>query len=75
VRRHERVKVIDFGVARIAPGSAIDDGMDLTSPAHDRYQRLHVARADRRGAARHVDIYSLGIVLYEMLTGWRHSRG
>lgn len=71
--RGERVVVIDFGVARVAPGSAADDGMELTIAGHtigtSDYMSPEQLVGDRCEAAS--DIYSLGVVLYEMLTGWR----
>src|SRR5215831_134458 len=66
----ELVKVIDFGIARIAPGSAADDGMELTRTGHMigtcDYMSPEQIVGDRCTPAS--DIYSLGVVLYEMLT-------
>jgi serine/threonine protein kinase len=73
-----RVKIADFGIARIigadldpAPGVAVPDSPGLTQesvlgtlPYMAPEQSAHPARADHRA-----DIYSLGVVLYELLTG------
>jgi serine/threonine-protein kinase len=69
----ERVKVIDFGIAKIAPGSAVDDGMDLTIAGHTIGTSDYMSPEQIVGGRCEAtsDIYSLGIVLYEMLTGWR----
>jgi len=73
-----RVKIADFGIARIigaglnpASGVAVSDSPGLTQDSvlgTPRYmapeQSAHPAQADHRA-----DIYSLGVVLYELLTG------
>ena len=73
-----RVKIADFGIARImgagldpAAGVAANDSPGLTQDSvlgTPRYmapeQSAHPAQADHRA-----DIYSLGVVLYELLTG------
>ncbi|GEM_PF-6508680 len=66
-----RVKIADFGLARIAEGSAV------SSPALTMTQTVmgtpdYMAPESRRSAkeADHrADIYALGVMLYEMLTG------
>ena len=61
----EFVKLIDFGIAKVADGS-IDTatGKIFGSPA---YMSPEQARGDDIGSAS--DLYSLGIVAYECLTG------
>lgn len=70
VTPHGHVKVLDFGVARLMPGAA----SDLTGPAPERpfggtlrYMPPEAFRnepVDARG-----DLWSLGVVLYEMVSG------
>ncbi len=60
-----RVKVGDFGVARLAEGSS--DGASATIVGTPRYMSPEQARGLRATPA--TDIYSVGVVLYEMLAG------
>jgi serine/threonine protein kinase len=67
------VKVLDFGVAKMLPWSGIDDGADLTLTGQTvgtlEYmapEQLASATCDAR-----TDIYALGVVAYEMITGRR----
>ncbi len=58
------VKITDFGVAHFPGSSAIVDGMGFGSPKYLSPEQLAGKKADSRS-----DIFSLGAVLYEMLTG------
>jgi serine/threonine-protein kinase len=59
------VKVADFGLARAVEASADDgDGQLLATVAYVAPELVTDGRADPRG-----DVYSVGIVLFEMLTG------
>ncbi|MEW5921789.1 MAG: Stk1 family PASTA domain-containing Ser/Thr kinase [Bacillota bacterium] len=60
-----RVKVADFGIARAASGATITHGRSLLGSVY--YSSPEQARGSN--ADQQSDIYSLGIVLYEMLTG------
>ena len=60
-----RVKVGDFGIARLAEGST--DGGSATIVGTPRYMSPEQARGRRATPA--TDVYSVGIVLYEMLAG------
>ena len=69
--RDGRVKVVDFGIARaIAEAQVTLPGTTLGSV---HYFSPEQARGEPATAAS--DIYSLGIVLYEMLTGSRPWEG
>jgi eukaryotic-like serine/threonine-protein kinase len=59
------VKVADFGIARAAEATTISDLGDILGSA--KYMSPEQAAGERVGAAS--DLYSLGVVLYEMLTG------
>ncbi len=69
------VKICDFGFATLlTPKESINDGKSLTpartlvgTPAYAAPERL---RGDDRPDAR-MDVYSIGVVLYEMLVGRR----
>jgi serine/threonine-protein kinase len=67
------VKVIDFGIVKIAHGSAIDDGKDLTFAGHmiGTYDYMSPEQIVGSPCSDLSDIYSLGVVTYEMLTGRR----
>ena len=60
-----RVKVADFGIARAASGATITHGRSLLGSVH--YSAPEQSRGNN--ADQQSDIYSLGIVFYEMLTG------
>ncbi len=60
-----RVKVGDFGVARLAEGTT--DGAAATIVGTPRYMAPEQARG--RPTTPATDVYSVGIVLYEMLAG------
>jgi len=70
VDRRGRVKVADFGLAKLSGGSQQDvaltrSGVLMGTPRYMAPEQLEDARAvDHRA-----DIYSLGVVFYEMLTG------
>jgi len=67
------VKVIDFGIVKIERGSAIDDGHELTYAGHmiGTYEYMSPEQIVGSPCRDRSDIYSLGLVLYEMLTGRR----
>lgn len=76
VRDDGYAKVVDFGLARPLPGSLTRpgaDGADVTDPGTllgtVRYMSPEQARGEPVGAAS--DLFSLGVVLYELATG-RH---
>jgi serine/threonine-protein kinase len=63
--RSGHVKVTDFGIARAAEATTISEPGDILGSA--KYMSPEQAASNRVGPAS--DLYSLGVVLYEMLTG------
>ena len=62
---HERlVKIADFGIARMRTAQRTEGPAALGSPRYMSPEQVLGKRADHRS-----DIFSLGVVLYEMLTG------
>jgi eukaryotic-like serine/threonine-protein kinase len=69
-----RVKILDFGLARLTDGDVVADGEAATLTVRGfgalgtaAYMAPEQARGDR--ADQRADLFSLGVVLYEMLTG------
>jgi serine/threonine-protein kinase len=65
VGRDGHVKITDFGIARMASSAVrTQTGMVLGSPKYMSPEQVMGKLADQRS-----DIFSLGVMLYEMLTG------
>ncbi|MFI1171530.1 serine/threonine-protein kinase [Streptomyces melanogenes] len=57
------VRIIDFGLARFA--DATESHTDMGTPLYRSPERCRFESGDERS-----DLYSLGCVMYEMVTGW-----
>ena len=63
-----QVKIVDFGIAKLREsGAHTQTGTVLGTPAYMSYEQASGMRSDELDARS--DIYSLGVVVYEMLTG------
>jgi len=69
VTEDDKVKLVDFGVARFASQVSGSDRV-LGTPAYLSPEQIEGQKQDGRS-----DLFSLGIVLYEMLTGVRPFAG
>jgi serine/threonine-protein kinase len=66
-----RVKIMDFGIARLSePAVKTQTGVLLGSPQYMAPEQIIGQPLDHRA-----DIFSLGLVLYEMLTGTKPFQG
>lgn len=63
-------KIADFGVARLSHGLTKPNGKIFGSPAYMAPEQLSGGPADARS-----DLFSLGVMLYSMLTGFRPFQG
>ena len=77
ITRDERVKILDFGLAKLAPSgpdyaaqTRTATGMVVGTPAYMSPEQVHGQRPDHRA-----DIFAVGVLLYEMLAGRRPFLG
>jgi len=64
------IKVMDFGIARVDSSSMTRTGIAMGTPNYIAPELLQGQTVDRR-----CDIFSLGVVIYELLTGRRPFKG
>ncbi len=65
-----RVKVMDYGIARVDSNSMTKTGIAMGTPNYISPEQLKGLPTDRRA-----DLFSLGVVMYEMLLGRRPFKG
>ena len=66
-----RVKILDFGLAKTSGGEDADDKTNVTQPGRIIGTPAYMSPEQARGkeADHRTDIWSFGCILYEMLTG------
>jgi serine/threonine-protein kinase len=67
---HDRAILVDFGIARAFRPDALSDTVRLGTPAFAAPEQLKGLQTDHRS-----DLYSLGALLYYLLTGGRNAAG
>ena len=72
LQRKDRPKVLDFGIARLLHGTRLPalEGAVVGSPRYRAPEQLTGGAVDAR-----TDLFSLGVVMYELLTGRRAFEG
>ncbi len=64
-----RVKIADFGIAKMIGTTAENGGESLSQPFGTPAYAAPEQRGDKSQVDHRADIYSLGVILYELLTG------
>ncbi len=70
VTRDDQVKVVDFGIAKMDSSSLTQAGTVIGTPSYMSPEQIMGRAVDRRS-----DIFSLGVVLYETLSGDKPFKG
>jgi predicted Ser/Thr protein kinase len=70
ITEDRQVKLTDFGIARIETSNLTMEGQLLGTPNYMAPEQIQGLDSDHR-----VDVFSLGVVLYEMLTGEKPFKG
>jgi serine/threonine-protein kinase len=70
LQENSQIKVADFGIARVISSSKTQTGAIFGTPSYMSPEQIAGKQVDGRS-----DLFSLGIVLYELLTGKRPFAG
>jgi serine/threonine protein kinase/WD40 repeat protein len=70
VDRHDRVVVLDFGIARLATGEPDEAGVFAGTP-HYAAPEQHLGRDRDFRSGESVDVYAAGAIIFEVLAGRR----
>jgi serine/threonine-protein kinase len=71
-----RVRLLDFGIGQLLAGAQASPGIEPAAPTAQPLTPDYASPEQWRGAATTTatDVYSLGVVAYELITGRRPSR-
>jgi serine/threonine-protein kinase len=70
ILRDYRAKVMDYGIARVESSSMTKTGIAMGTPNYMSPEQLKGQPSDQRA-----DLFSLGVVMYELLLGRRPFKG
>ena len=68
--KHNKPHVVDFGVARVEMSTMTQAGATIGTPSYMSPEQVMGKKIDKRS-----DIFSLGVILYELITGQRPFQG